>query len=275
MAIDRDVLGKLRKFATAFKDARERGANESDTVMFLVKMFEEVFGYDSLKGEISKEQAIKDRYCDIALKIEGTVRVLVEGKAAGLKGLVDKNIEQAENYASRAGIRWVLLTNGIEWKLYHLTWSEGEGIEHEIAFQANLLDEIEVDAESLWGRLQLLCRNSVCKGSLEDYWEHKKSLSLGAVVKALFAIKSLTAIRSQLNKNAPARLDMSDVFAAVREALSKEALMEAGEISMPRAKRRTKKVVKTDTVTGRTEEEEVEEYEEDEAAVLPLQEKSA
>ena len=33
--------------------------------MYLVKFFEEVLGFDSLKGEISKELAIKDRYCDM------------------------------------------------------------------------------------------------------------------------------------------------------------------------------------------------------------------
>jgi predicted type IV restriction endonuclease len=88
--------------------------------MFLVKFIEELLEYDSFKGEVSKELAIKEKYCDIALKVDGTVRILIEAKAAGLKGLVDRNIEQAENYASKAGIRWDVLTNGIEWRLYHL-----------------------------------------------------------------------------------------------------------------------------------------------------------
>ena len=74
MAIDRATLQLLKKFATAFREARERNANESDTVMYLVKFCEEVFGYDPLRGEISKEVAIRDRYCDMALKIEGDPR---------------------------------------------------------------------------------------------------------------------------------------------------------------------------------------------------------
>src|SRR5688500_2942317 len=53
MALEKAVLNQLQKFAAAFRDARERGANESDTVMFLVKFFEDVLGYDPLKGEIS------------------------------------------------------------------------------------------------------------------------------------------------------------------------------------------------------------------------------
>jgi hypothetical protein len=55
---------------------KRAGANESDTVLYLIKLFEEVLGYDALKGEISKEVAIKDRYCDMAIKIDGAVRML-------------------------------------------------------------------------------------------------------------------------------------------------------------------------------------------------------
>lgn len=168
MAVEKAVSNQLRKYATVFRDARDRTANESDTVMYLVKLFEEVLGYDSLKGEISKEVSIKDRYCDFGVKLDGTIRLLVEAKAAGLKGLVDKHIEQAENYASKAGIRWVLLTNGIEWRLYHLSWAENEGITHDLAWQGNLLEELESDVECLWNKLSLLSRPALAAGLLDE-----------------------------------------------------------------------------------------------------------
>jgi hypothetical protein len=258
MALDKTVSNQLGRFATAYREARDRGANESDTVMFLIKFFEDVLGYDSFKGEISKELAVKDKYCDIALKIEGTVRILVEGKAAGIKGLVAKHIEQAENYASKAGIRWVALTNGIEWQLYHLSWAEHEGITHDLAWQANLLDELQADPEGLWEKLSLLSRTAVAKGDLDTYWEHKKALSPGSVVRVLFSEEVLTVIRKVLNRAAPARLDIQDVFNAVRDALSKEALVEAGDIGMTKKRKKRKKVVKADAVTGQTVTEEVE-----------------
>ena len=52
MGLDKQTTAQLTRFATAFREARDRGANESDTVMYLVKFFEDVLGYDSLKGEI-------------------------------------------------------------------------------------------------------------------------------------------------------------------------------------------------------------------------------
>lgn len=258
MAINKDVLAQLRRFSTAFREARERGANESDTVMYLVKFFEDVLGYDSLKGEISKELAIKDRYCDLALKVDGEVRILVEAKAAGLKGLTDKHIEQAENYASRGGITWVLLTNGLEWRMFHVTFAEGEGISHDVAFEANLLEETESDPEALWGRLGLLSRASVKKRELEDYWSERKALSPASVVKVLFHEDVLAVVRRELNRVAPARLELDDVFKAVRDVLSKEALADAGELGITKRRKKRRKVQKTDAATGQTVTEEVE-----------------
>jgi hypothetical protein len=252
MAVEKALLTKLNRFATAFKDARDRGANESDTVMFLVKFFEEVLGYDSLKGEISKELAIKDRYCDIAIKIDGTVQFLVECKSAGLKGLVDKHIEQAENYASRQGICWVLLTNGIEWKLYHLTFAEWEGIAHDLAFEVNFLDELAADSECLWEKLELLSRDCVESGDLESFWAQKKLLSPASVIKVLFTQDVLMVIRRELNRNSDARLDIEDVFASIRDVLSKESLMSAGDIGITKRRKKRKKITPSGEVIEET-----------------------
>jgi hypothetical protein len=258
MAVPKDVLFQLRRFATAFKEARDRGANESDTVMYLVKFFEEVLGYDSLKGEISKELAIKDRYCDVALKVDGAVKVLVEVKAAGLKGLADKHIEQAENYASRAGLRWVVLSNGVEWRLYHLTFNEGEGIAHDLAFEVNLLPELEADPDALWNKLGVLSRAAMKKDEIEEFWSHKKALSPASIVKVLFHEDVLAVIRRELNRDAPARLDIDDVFKAVRDVLSNESLAEAGDLGIRKKRKRRREVQRTDAATGAVVTEEVE-----------------
>jgi predicted type IV restriction endonuclease len=260
MGIDRHTSNQLERFATAFREARERGANESDTVMYLVKFFEDVLGYDSLKGEISKELAIKDRYCDIALKIDGVVRILVEAKAAAHKSLADKHIEQAENYASRAGVPWVLLTNGIDWRLYHLTFAEAEGIAHDLAFEATM-PEPGGDPEVFWSNLSLLARDSVRRDDLEAFWAQKKVLSPASVVRVLFHEDVLRDVRRLLRKDAEAMLDIEDVFKAVRDVISKEALADAGDLGITKRRKRRRRVQRTDAVTGETVTEEVEEDE--------------
>jgi len=238
MAVPRATLSLLRRFAEAFQEARSHGSNESNTVMYLVKFFEEALGYDSLKGQISKELAIRDRFCDIALKPDGTVRILVEAKAASVVTLRDKHIEQAENYASRAGIPWALLTNGVEWRLYHLTFAEADGIAHELAFTVNLMEDLTGDPEGVWSKLSLLRPDAVTRGNLDEFWAQKKALRPAAVVRAVFDPSVLRRLRRELNREAPARLDLQDVFNALRDVLSKEALLEAGDLRLGKSRRR-------------------------------------
>jgi hypothetical protein len=120
-----DISRPLKKFLPHLLQAQCDNLNEADTVQRLIKVFEEVLGYDSLT-EISRET--QNKYVDVALKVDGVTRLLVEAKAAGVT-LRDRHIEQAQSYASRNNCQWVLLTNGVVWQLYHLTIEEG--IEYE------------------------------------------------------------------------------------------------------------------------------------------------
>jgi hypothetical protein len=72
----------------------------------------------------------------------------------------------------------------------------------------------------------------------------------------LFSEPVLAIIRRELNRDAEARLEMSDVFSAVKDLLSKDALLAAGDISLPRRRRR-RKVKRTDA-SGQVQEVEVE-----------------
>ena len=268
MGLDKQTANQLVRFAEVFRAARERGDNEANTVTFLLRFFEDVLGYDSLQGEVCREEAIKDRFCDLALKIGGECRVLVEVKAASHKSLSAKHIEQAENYAAHAGVPWVLLSNGIEWQLFHLTFNEGEGIAHDLVFAAHLLDEVESGVEALWSKLEILSRAEVKKGSLDDYWSQKKILSPASLLRVLFHEDVLRVIRRELRKEAEAMLDVEDVFRAVRDIISKEALAEAGDLGIIKRRKRRKKVQKADVTTGQGVEETVAEKEDLAAEVV-------
>lgn len=231
--MDKGVKKSLQQYAQVFHDGRQRGANEADTVMYLTKFFTDVLGYD-LFSEITKEFQVRDRYCDIAIKIEGQVRFLVEAKAMPLS-LADRHIEQAGNYASRSGIQWVVLTNGISWRLYHLTFDTG-GIEHDLAFEVELTPES--DLEEAWKCLHLLSRESLVGEGLEDFWAHKKTLSPASLVKALFTEEVLNALRRDLHRKSEVRLELTDVAASLRRLLNPEVLTEDIKIRKARKKRK-------------------------------------
>lgn len=247
MTINKLTASKLKQYAQVFKEARERGANEADTVMLLIKMFEDALGYNSLLGEITKEVAIKERYCDFCVKIDGEIKYIIEAKASGHKNLKGKNIEQAENYASRAGIRWVLLTNGIEWQLYHLVFAEAEGINHDLIFSFNLIDEIENNIDRIGTFFRLISKEGVLNGELEIYLSQKKVLSPSSLIKILFSESVLSVIRRELNRVSEFRLDIEDVFNSIKEVISKDSLMEAGDLCFKKRRKRKQRLSKSES----------------------------
>lgn len=248
MSADKATVKKLTLYASIFKEAREKGVNESDTVMYLVHMFEDVLGYNSLHGEISKEISIKNKYCDFCTKIDGEIEYIVEAKSAAHKALKESDIEQAENYASHANLTWVLLTNGIDWQLFHLDF--GEGITHDLVFNFNLIDEIENNNfDKVWSLLRLISKEGILNDELETYFSQKKALSPSSLIKVLVSEPVLTVIRRELNRVSEFRLDIEDVFTSIRDVLSKDALMVAGDLCYKKKKKRRKSSLKKSDIT--------------------------
>lgn len=131
----------------------------------------------------------------------------------------------------------------------------GPQIAHDLAFEVMQLD---ANREPTWDRLALLTRDAMKKDEVEGFWSQKKILSPSSVVRVLLDETVLTAVRRELNRAAPARLEMKDVFGAVRDVLSKEALADAGELWLPKKRRKRRKVQRTIATTGQTVVEEVE-----------------
>ena len=55
---------------------------------------------------------IRGTFCDLAVKLDGSLSFLVAVKAIGLE-LKDHHIKQAVDYAANQGCDWVMLTNGV------------------------------------------------------------------------------------------------------------------------------------------------------------------
>ncbi len=229
-----DIRKPLKKYIPHLLKAQTDNLNEADTVRRLLKVFEDVFGYDPM-SEISSEASIKDKFVDVALKVEGTIRLLVEVKSAG-STLRDRHIEQAQAYAANANIRWVLLTNGVVWSLFHLTFEEG--IEAVPAFTVDLSSEdwVEKGADCL----ALLHHQSMRKDELDEYWKHRAALSPESIAQALFTEEALKFIRRLIRRNEGMLIDEEDLATALHEMLSTAARERIGPLKI-RRRRRTKR----------------------------------
>lgn len=230
-----DIRKPLKRFAPHFLQARQDGLNEADTVLRLCRFFEEVLGYDGLQ-DISREAQLKHKYVDICLKIDGRVRLLVEAKAADQQ-LRDRHIEQAQAYASQNNYRWVLLTNGVDWNLYHLTFEEG--IEYEKAFEVSLDSEGFLDAAAQ--KLALLHKQAMRKGELDLFWEKTAALCAASIGKFLFSEGVLTLIRREIRRDTGLLIDPEDLAKSIRDMLCTEAREQIGPMRIRKRRRSARK----------------------------------
>lgn len=152
----------LRRYAQIFSEDRAQGTIEADIVMHVTGFLTDVLGYD-LFSEITKELQSHERFCDMAVKLQGEVKFLIEVKPASF-ALVDRHIEHAEDSAARLDIRWIVLTNGVCWRLYRIT-VDSAGITRDLAFETSLTPD--TDLEAAWNDLGLLAREKVRQGVLE------------------------------------------------------------------------------------------------------------
>jgi len=230
-----DIRRALKKFLPHLLRARDDGLNEADTVQRLVLFFHEVLGYDQFE-EITREAQIRDKFVDLAIKLDGKIRLLVEAKSAATT-LRDRHLEQAERYAAEGNYPWALLTNGLTWKLYHLTFDEG--IEYVKVFEIELgSDEAGDDSCE---RLALLHRSSLLKGELEEFWAHRQALDAESIGKALFTENTLRLIRRNIRRREGLLIDVEDLATAIRDMFSVETREKIGAVRIQRQRRVRKK----------------------------------
>lgn len=229
-----DIKKALRKFAPTFLHGRDANLNEADTVLRLCKFFEDVLGFDAIE-DISREANLKNKFVDVCLKVDGKIRLLVEAKAAAVQ-LRDRHIEQAQAYAAHNNYQWVLLTNGVDWNLYHLTFSEG--IEFEVAFTASLATAESVDFAA--EKLGLLHKRSIEKGQLNAFWETSTALGPASIGMSLFTDEVLSALRRQVRKDTGHLIDQEEIASAIHQMFTVDAREQLGPMRIRRKRRLTK-----------------------------------
>src|SRR3990170_3818273 len=201
-----DISKDIKKYIPIFQQAKEQNINEAETSLRIGKFLEDVLGYDIFQ-DITKEHSIKDKYVDYAIKVNGKVIFFVEIKQSGTE-LKERHIDQASNYAANAGVKWVVLTNGIAWQMYHLTFDEG--------IQSDLIISTNILADDASDKLSLFHKKSILKGEHEDYYSKIKALSPRSIVQAIFQENTLRMIRGHLKKSSGITIEEQDLIAGIK-----------------------------------------------------------
>lgn len=211
------LIKSIPKFKRILKRASERDVNESDTVTIITDMLEEIFGFDKY-SEITREYAIKGTFCDLAIKIGKNIDYLIEAKAIGTT-LNENHLRQAVNYAATEGVRWVVLTNGLIWHIYHVKLNKKVTTELLCTLDfATINPKKPVDQEDLF----LLCKRGVQKNQIDELLEYRKSVNSYNIGALIMSEPVLATIRRELRKFTPGiKVDIPEIKEIVESEIIK------------------------------------------------------
>jgi predicted type IV restriction endonuclease len=234
------------KFQKVLQIAKDRDVNESDTVAVLNDIFGNVLGYDKYL-EVTSELAIRGTYCDLALRVEDKVQFLIEAKAIGID-LKENHMKQACDYGANHGVQWVVLTNGIKWRVYRIRFEQPINFDLVCEFDFLALNaRDEKDQEFLF----LLAKEGLGKNARDDYYEKVQSVNRYVIGTLILADPLLSVVRRELRKLADGmKIDVEEVEGILRTQVLKREIVEGEEAEAAQA--RVSKFYRKGTTPRRT-----------------------
>ena len=220
------------KFQSILKTARDRDVNESDTVSIITDILAEVFGYDKYV-DITSEFAVRGTYCDLAVKVEDKVHLLIEAKAVGI-ALRESHLRQALDYGANHGIQWVILTTAVEWKLFRIRFEQP--INYDLVCSIDLLavnPKDERDCELLF----LLAKEGLARNAKEEYFEKVQSVNRFVIGAIILGEPVISMVRRELRRFSDGvRVDAEEVASIIQGEVLKRELVEGDEATAARAR---------------------------------------
>lgn len=159
-----EVLAEVRR---RIENAPKRALNEQNTKATLIEPVLRALGWDVENvEEVQREFRTKrrDKPVDYGLLILRTPRLFIEAKALG-SNLADRRwANQIMGYAAVAGVEWIVLTDGNEYRIYntHAPVTADEKLFRQV--------RVSDDDPLLTATLQLLARDQLEENRIEVLW---------------------------------------------------------------------------------------------------------
>ena len=164
------LLGTLKECAARIDDFRSHHTQlgEENTKAALIEPVLKALGWDtSNPDEVHHEyrRLSNDNPVDYALLLLRTPRLFLEAKDLWANLADPKWSIQFISYATAAGVQWVVLTNGAEWRVYNA--HAPVPIEQKL-FRTVRIDE---DLDSAYSVLELLSKDNMRELRIEELWK--------------------------------------------------------------------------------------------------------
>ncbi|HUW57191.1 MAG TPA: type I restriction enzyme HsdR N-terminal domain-containing protein [Planctomycetota bacterium] len=233
------IRAAIKSARRLVEEVSKSDGNEAETRRRVERIFEDVMGYDM--GHLSREYAVKgtgdtEEHVDFAIKLDkgpdAKPVVMVELKRVNVD-LAPKHLKQVCTYAINAGCEWVLLTNGRQWRVYHVEFGQPP--------VTQLVDEWDLtkdDLPVLAKKFDLISLKRLHKGSLDDLWMKTKVLSPESILGALLSVQSLRQARRVLRKRTDVLVDLEDLADGLKRLLNESAAKTLDDMQLGFPERR-------------------------------------
>lgn len=239
--LDRETRKTILNARNMIEAVAKADGNEAETRRRVERIFDSLMGYDTLK-HITREHAVHGvgdtEYCDFAIQIDNkessVPTMLVELKRVNID-LMPKHLKQVSSYAIDMGCEWVLLTNGKDWKLYHISF--GKPPQTKLIDSWNLIDD---EPATLAEKFALVGYKNIKRDGLSRLWEKRNVLTPQNILKVILSEESIRLIRRDLKKATDVTVSPEEIVGAVRHLLNEAAVgeMERVKISLPEKNQR-------------------------------------
>lgn len=192
------VSGNLKKYQKIADAQQKSDVAEADTVTLVKDILADIFGYDKYE-ELTSEHQIKATYCDLAIKIGGKLRLLVEVKSAG-STLADNHLRQVIDYGAHQGIHWVILTNAVEWRLVRVYVANQISHEEVCRFQ---LASLSAKNEDHLQQMFLLAKEGLATDAMDAFHQQAQLFNRFTVAAIVCSDPVVSIVRRELKRLFP------------------------------------------------------------------------
>lgn len=186
------VRTAVRKLTKPLADLVARDANEGDTRLFVTDFLCDALGYDKY-AELTTEYQVKGEFADYGVRIDKQLVAFIEVKRATTK-LGTKHLRQVEMYAVNEGVEWMILTNGTDWQVYHL--SPGMPVQIDLAMDVDMLGD-ETPAQKV-NKLFYLTKEAMKRRLIDDLWKARRATSAPSLAQIVCSGPVVEAVRKEL-----------------------------------------------------------------------------
>ena len=219
------IATELKKYQGILSSLQKRDVSEADTVTVINDMLSDICGYDKYL-HVTGQLAIRGTFVDLAVRVDDEIRFLIEVKAIGIE-LKDGHVKQAIDYAANEGIEWVVLTNGVNWRIYKVHF--GQPIERILVCDFDAIEASAKGPEALecFGNLSF---EGFSKNTMAEFLLHKQVTNKFTVAAVLQSDFVLEVLRREIRRmSSGVKVETEYLKSLLRDEVIKRDLIEGEE----------------------------------------------